>query len=63
MFDKGTVANGVSGLLGASDRHQLNAGFRLDHNSSYGRNTTVRGGYVGRYGRWGAKALFGQGYE
>jgi outer membrane receptor for ferrienterochelin and colicins len=54
---------GVSGLLGAADRHQLNAGVRYDHNSSYGSDTTVRGGYVGRYGPWGAKALFGQGYE
>jgi outer membrane receptor for ferrienterochelin and colicins len=53
----------VSGLLGGADHHQLNAGFRFDHNSSYGSHTTVRGGYVGRYGRWGAKALYGQGYE
>jgi outer membrane receptor for ferrienterochelin and colicins len=54
---------GLSGLLGAADRHQLNAGLRFDHNSSYGSHTTLRGGYVGRYGRWGAKALFGQGFE
>jgi outer membrane receptor for ferrienterochelin and colicins len=54
---------GLAGLLGAADRHQLNAGVRFDHNSSYGSNTTFRGGYVGRYSRWGAKALFGQGYE
>jgi outer membrane receptor for ferrienterochelin and colicins len=54
---------GISGLLGTSDHHQLNAGVRFDQNSSYGSSTTFRGGYVGHYGRWGGKALFGQGYE
>lgn len=45
------------------DRHQLHFGVRYDHNSRYGGATTVRAGYVGTYGRWGAKALFGQAFQ
>jgi iron complex outermembrane receptor protein len=47
--------------LGASNR--LFAGLRSDHNSVYGTATTVRGGYVGNFGPWGLKALYGQAYQ
>jgi outer membrane receptor protein involved in Fe transport len=45
------------------ERHQLNVGLRFDHNSRYGGATTVRAGYVGTYGRWGAKALYGEAFQ
>lgn len=45
------------------DHSQFNLGLRSDHNSVYGGNTTVRGGYVGNFGAWGFKALYGQAYQ
>ncbi|MBK8724659.1 MAG: TonB-dependent receptor [Holophagaceae bacterium] len=39
------------------------AGLRSDHNSVYGAANTVRGGYVGNFGPWGLKALYGQAYQ
>jgi iron complex outermembrane receptor protein len=45
------------------ERHQLNLGLRYDDNSQYGGSTTVRAGYVGMYGRWGLKALYGEAYQ
>ena len=46
-----------------SERHRVNLGIRNDHDSRYGGATTVRTGYVGTYGPWGLKALFGQAFE
>jgi outer membrane receptor protein involved in Fe transport len=46
-----------------SERHRVNLGIRNDHDSRYGGATTVRTGYVGTYGPWGLKALFGQAFQ
>lgn len=46
-----------------SAAHQLNLGLRTDHNGIYGGATTLRGGYVGTFGAWGLKALYGQAYQ
>ncbi|HXG57920.1 MAG TPA: TonB-dependent receptor [Thermoanaerobaculia bacterium] len=46
-----------------SERHRYNFGLRADHNSKYGGATTLRMGYVGTYGPWGVKALFGQAFQ
>ncbi len=46
-----------------SPAHQLNLGLRTDHNGIYGGATTLRGGYVGTFGAWGLKALYGQAYQ
>jgi outer membrane receptor protein involved in Fe transport len=43
--------------------NRLFAGLRTDHNSIYGTANTLRGGYVGTFGAWGLKALFGQAYQ
>ena len=45
------------------DHSQVNLGLRSDHNSVYKSSTTVRGGYVGNFGAWGFKALYGQAYQ
>lgn len=57
--DEGAYLLGRYGV----DHHQLHLGLRYDHNSRYGGATTVRAGYVGNYGSWGAKALFGQAFQ
>lgn len=46
-----------------SDALQFTLGVRNDHNSRYGALTTIRGGYVGRFGDWGLKALYGEGFS
>jgi len=38
-------------------------GLRSDRNSAYGTANTLRGGYVGMFGAWGLKALYGQAYQ
>jgi outer membrane cobalamin receptor len=43
--------------------HQVNLGLRYDRNSQYGGATTVRAGYVGDFGAWGAKALYGEAFQ
>lgn len=53
----------VQGKLRLRQRHQINLGVRSDHNSQYGTATTLRAGYVGDYGRWGAKALYGEAFQ
>ncbi len=58
--DRGLFAQGKWRM----DEHsQFNLGVRFDHNSVYGADTTVRGGYVGNFGSWGFKALYGQAYQ
>lgn len=47
----------------ASERHRVNVGLREDHNSKYGSATTLRMGYVGTFGAWNLKTLFGQAFE
>lgn len=60
VSDRGVYVQ-VRHALDASNR--LFAGLRSDHNSIYGTANTVRGGYVGTFGSWGLKALFGQAYQ
>ncbi|MBL0211678.1 MAG: TonB-dependent receptor [Holophagaceae bacterium] len=43
--------------------NQLNLGLRSDTNSIYGTANTLRGGYVGTFGNWSLKALYGQAYQ
>ncbi len=43
--------------------NQLHVGLRSDTNSIYGTANTLRGGYVGTFGNWSLKALYGQAYE
>ena len=43
--------------------HLLNLGARFDRNGLYGAANTFRLGYVGSFGPWGLKALFGQAYQ
>jgi outer membrane cobalamin receptor len=45
------------------DSSILNLGLRSDTNSVYGTANTLRGGYVGSFGPWGVKALYGQAYQ
>lgn len=42
---------------------QVHLGLRSDQHSIYGTATTLRGGYVGTFGAWGLKALYGQAYQ
>lgn len=44
-------------------KHVFNFGIRNDHNSEYGSALTARGGYVGTFGKWGVKALFGNAFQ
>lgn len=53
----------VQGRLAAARGHRLHLGLRTDRNSQYGRATTVRGGHVGTWGRWGTKALYGEAFQ
>ncbi|HVT01896.1 MAG TPA: TonB-dependent receptor [Thermoanaerobaculia bacterium] len=45
------------------ERHHFHLGIREDHNSRYGNATTIRAGYVGNFGKWCTKALYGQAFE
>lgn len=57
------VGGYVQGKWRPRGPHQLNLGVRLDRNSKYGAATTVRAGYVGDFGAWGAKALYGEAFQ
>jgi outer membrane receptor for ferrienterochelin and colicins len=46
-----------------NDHHRFNFGVREDHNSKYGGATTFRVGYVGHFGSWNFKTLFGQAFQ
>jgi outer membrane receptor protein involved in Fe transport len=43
--------------------HGVHMGVRWDHGSVFGSATTLRAGYAGSFGRWGVKALYGEGYQ
>ncbi len=43
--------------------NQVHLGLRSDTNSIYGTANTLRGGYVGTFGNWSLKALYGQAYQ
>ncbi|HEV8267271.1 MAG TPA: TonB-dependent receptor, partial [Thermoanaerobaculia bacterium] len=53
----------VQGKWRIATPHQVHLGIRYDRNSSYGGATTFRGGYVGNYGRFGLKALYGEAFQ
>lgn len=53
----------VQGRYKIMEGQQINLGVRDDHNSLYGTANTIRGGYVGSFGSWGFKALYGQAYQ
>lgn len=53
----------LQGRYRFSEGQQVNLGLRDDHNSLYGTANTIRGGYVGSFGPWGVKALYGQAYQ
>ena len=46
-----------------SENHIVNFGLRFDDNSAYGGNTTIRAGYVGKFGKFSGKLLYGQAYQ
>ena len=43
--------------------HILNIGARIDHNSIYGTNNTIRAGYIGKFGNFTGKLLYGEAYQ
>jgi outer membrane receptor for ferrienterochelin and colicins len=43
--------------------HGFHLGLRWDDNSAYGSTSTLRAGYAGGRGRWGWKALYGEGFQ
>ncbi|MDE3245050.1 MAG: TonB-dependent receptor [Acidobacteriota bacterium] len=53
----------VQGRYVFSPSSTVFVGLRSDHNSVYGTANTLRGGYVGHFGPWGVKALYGQAYQ
>ncbi|MEO6325159.1 MAG: TonB-dependent receptor [Thermoanaerobaculia bacterium] len=53
----------VQGKYRIDAHHQLNLGIRNDHNSEYGSAATIRAGYVGHFGPWSAKALYGEAFQ
>ena len=42
---------------------RLNLGLRADDNSKYGTATTLRAGYVGSFGDWTLRALYGEAFQ
>jgi outer membrane receptor protein involved in Fe transport len=44
-------------------RQRLHGGVRWDDHSDYGSETTLRGGWVGDFGGWVAKVLYGEAYQ
>lgn len=53
----------IQGRWRFAQAHSFILGGRLDNNSIYGDAKTARLGYVGAFGRWSLKALFGQAYN
>lgn len=43
--------------------HRLHLGFRMDHDSRFGLAPTLRGGWVGRFGRTVVRALYGEAFQ
>lgn len=62
-----TITRDTGGYLQVKLRvggpHQVNVGVRSDHNSQYGGAATIRAGYVGDFGAWGVKALYGEAFQ
>lgn len=53
----------LSEILNFERNQFLNFGVRYDHNSEYGSNTTLRGGFVGGWTNLGVKLLYGESYH
>jgi outer membrane cobalamin receptor len=66
VFDEGVYLQGkyrFQKLFGAEDEHNFTLGIRLDNNSVYGQARTLRVGYVGNFGSFGVKALYGEAFQ
>jgi len=53
----------ILGKYHFGQNNALHLGIRADHNNRYGTATTVRAGYVGTFGVWGLKALYGEAFQ
>lgn len=53
----------LQGKVKLSDAAQFNLGARNDHNSAFGTAKTFRGGYIGNFGKFELKALYGQAFQ
>ncbi len=53
----------LQGKYRLADNQSLVAGARSDWSTTFGGARTLRGGYVGNFGGWGTKLLYGQGYN
>lgn len=47
----------------AAERQRLNLGVRVDDNSKYGTATTLRVGWVGSFGDWTLRTLYGEAFQ
>lgn len=45
------------------EQHTVNLGLRRDENSEYGDALTIRGGYVGKFGPFIGKVLYGEAFQ
>jgi outer membrane cobalamin receptor len=46
-----------------NEHHSYHLGLRWDDNSDYGSDVTLRASYVGSFGPWVAKALYGEAFQ
>jgi outer membrane cobalamin receptor len=53
----------LQGKYQLNENNILNAGLRVDNNSSYGTATTLRLGYVKHFGRYTTKLLYGEAFQ
>lgn len=53
----------VGRWLGAKESHFLHLGWRWDKHSTFGVAKTLRAGYVGRFGAFTGKLLYGEGFQ
>lgn len=50
-------------LFGSGDKHNFIVGGRFDNNSVYGAAPTLRASYVGNYGNFSARLMYGQAFQ
>lgn len=53
----------LQGRFPLAEHQHLVLGGRYDHHSIFGGDSNLRGGYVGQFGSWTLKALYGQAYN
>ncbi len=53
----------LQGKYPFSPQHHLNFGLRVDYNSAYGTNATIRAGYVRHWRRFTGKLLYGEAFQ